>query len=115
MNTKRAGKCINFGNCTKADNKEIIELEITEDFLCPECNSELQAEFQNPKERNYSETIYSNSKKGEKKERKKLKKDLDIHIVKIEEKDNNLIAKIDKGRESKVEGGRIYSGKKYFS
>lgn len=45
MNTKRAGKCINFGNCTKADNKEIIELEITEDFLCPECNSELQAEF----------------------------------------------------------------------
>ena len=40
MNTKRAGKCINFGNCTKADNKEIIELEITEDFLCPECNSE---------------------------------------------------------------------------
>lgn len=49
MNTKRAGKCINFGNCTKADNKEIIELEITEDFLCPECNSELQAEFQREK------------------------------------------------------------------
>ena len=50
MNTKRAGKCINFGNCTKADNKEIIELEITEDFLCPECNSELQAEFQKRKD-----------------------------------------------------------------
>lgn len=58
MNTKRAGKCINFGNCTKADNKEIIELEITEDFLCPECNSELQAEFQKEKRFRYRKEAY---------------------------------------------------------
>ena len=37
----RRGKCINFGNCVKADRKEIIELGFTEDFVCPECESDL--------------------------------------------------------------------------
>jgi len=37
----RRGKCKNFGNCTKADHGEIIELSFTEDFVCPECNDEL--------------------------------------------------------------------------
>ncbi|MDR1130287.1 MAG: Ig-like domain-containing protein [Prevotellaceae bacterium] len=40
--TKRTGKCINFGNCPKADRNEMIELDFTEDFVCPECNSELE-------------------------------------------------------------------------
>jgi hypothetical protein len=42
MDTKRRGKCINFGNCPKADRDEIIELDFTEDFVCPECNDELE-------------------------------------------------------------------------
>jgi hypothetical protein len=33
MDTTRLGKCINFGNCAKADRKEIIELEITEEIV----------------------------------------------------------------------------------
>ncbi|WP_147377181.1 hypothetical protein [Mangrovibacterium diazotrophicum] len=37
----RKGSCINFGNCSKADLKETIELGVTEDFVCPECDSEL--------------------------------------------------------------------------
>ena len=41
MSTTRLGKCINFGNCAKADRREIIELDVTEDFVCPECNSDL--------------------------------------------------------------------------
>jgi hypothetical protein len=41
---KKTGKCINFGNCAKADRNEIIELDFTEDFVCPECNSDLQEE-----------------------------------------------------------------------
>lgn len=46
MDTKKLGKCINFGNCSKADRNEIIELEVTEDFLCPECNCDLLEEKQ---------------------------------------------------------------------
>ena len=42
MSTTRLGKCINFGNCAKADRKETIELDVTEDFVCPECNSDLE-------------------------------------------------------------------------
>ncbi|MDR0864446.1 MAG: hypothetical protein LBO74_05880 [Candidatus Symbiothrix sp.] len=41
---KKTGKCINFGNCAKADRHEIIELDFTEDFVCPECNSDLLEE-----------------------------------------------------------------------
>jgi len=40
----RRGKCINFGNCAKADRKEIIELSVTEDFECPDCGSTLVEE-----------------------------------------------------------------------
>ena len=39
MNKK--GHCLNFGNCPKADRKEIIELSFTEDFVCPECQQDL--------------------------------------------------------------------------
>jgi len=42
MDTLKKGKCINFSNCAKADKHEIIETSLTEDFECPECNSELQ-------------------------------------------------------------------------
>lgn len=41
MEMTRRGSCINFGNCSKADLKETIELGVTEDFVCPECESEL--------------------------------------------------------------------------
>ncbi len=41
MDMTRKGSCINFGNCSKADLKETIEIGVTEDFLCPECDSEL--------------------------------------------------------------------------
>ena len=41
--TVRKGKCINFGNCKKADAKEIIEVNLGDDFICPEpdCGSDL--------------------------------------------------------------------------
>jgi hypothetical protein len=42
--TKRRGKCINFGNCAKAARQEVIELDFTEDFLCPECEQDLVEE-----------------------------------------------------------------------
>jgi len=41
MEMTRKGNCLNFNNCSKADRKEIIEVGITEDFICPECESEL--------------------------------------------------------------------------
>ena len=44
----RRGKCINFGECAKADRKEIIELGFTEDFECPECQKELIEEAPPP-------------------------------------------------------------------
>lgn len=49
MNTIKKGKCLNFGNCPKADRNEIIELDVTEDFICPECNSDLQEMVQRKK------------------------------------------------------------------
>lgn len=52
MSTKRTGKCINFGNCAKADRYEMIELDVTEDFVCPECNSDLEEGPSNPPKRN---------------------------------------------------------------
>jgi len=39
--TIRKGKCMNFGNCNKANTKEIIEVNIGEDFICPECEGPL--------------------------------------------------------------------------
>lgn len=41
MEMSKKGHCLNFGNCPKADRKEIIELSFTEDFVCPECQQDL--------------------------------------------------------------------------
>jgi len=38
----RKGKCIQFGGCSKADNKEIIEAQAGEEFVCKECGKPLQ-------------------------------------------------------------------------
>ncbi len=37
----KKGRCLNIGNCNKANTKEIIEVNIGEDFICPECGGEL--------------------------------------------------------------------------
>lgn len=42
----KSGKCTNFSSgdqkgCPKADANEIIEVDITDDFVCPHCHSEL--------------------------------------------------------------------------
>jgi hypothetical protein len=39
----RQGRCTNFGNCSRADSKEIISVPIGVDFVCPEpdCQSNL--------------------------------------------------------------------------
>lgn len=41
--SKRKGTCPNFHNCNLADAKKVIEVDITEDFVCPnpECKSDL--------------------------------------------------------------------------
>jgi phosphate transport system substrate-binding protein len=40
----RRGKCINFGNCPKADAREIIEVREGGEFICPDphCGKPLQ-------------------------------------------------------------------------
>lgn len=38
----RKGQCTNFGNCSIADDQRVIELELTDDFICPECGDELE-------------------------------------------------------------------------
>lgn len=35
------GQCMNFGACKKADAKEVIEVNIGEEFICPECKCQL--------------------------------------------------------------------------
>ena len=40
-NMIKNGRCLNIGNCNKANTKEIIEVNIGEDFVCPECNGDL--------------------------------------------------------------------------
>lgn len=40
-NGKRYGVCENFDNCSNAKNRKVIELDELDDFLCPECHSEL--------------------------------------------------------------------------
>jgi len=67
----------------------------------------LQAEFENPKERNYAETIYS-------KKEKKSKPTKEVHIIKISEADHKPIAIIDKGKETETKGGIPTIGKKYY-
>lgn len=37
----KKGRCLNIGNCSKANTKEIIEVGIGEDFVCPECGGQL--------------------------------------------------------------------------
>jgi hypothetical protein len=39
--TVKKGQCINFGNCPKADSKEVIEVKLGDDFICPECGGTL--------------------------------------------------------------------------
>ena len=41
MDTKRKGFCTNFGNCKNADNKIPVEVDISADFVCTECNRDL--------------------------------------------------------------------------
>ena len=40
----RKGRCINFGNCAKADAKEVQEVNLGDDFVCSnsDCGSDLQ-------------------------------------------------------------------------
>lgn len=37
----KKGRCINYQYCSKADHKEIIEVNVGEDFECPECEEGL--------------------------------------------------------------------------
>lgn len=67
----------------------------------------IQAEFQNPKERNYSETIYTQKEE-------KGKPNTDVHIVKISEENNQTFATIDKGNKTKAKGGEPSVSKKYY-
>jgi len=39
--TVRKGQCINYGNCSKADSHEVIEVNLGDDFICPECDGTL--------------------------------------------------------------------------
>ena len=50
---KKKGKCTNFSaeghkGCPKADADEIIEVDITDDFVCPHCHSELMEIHEKP-------------------------------------------------------------------
>jgi len=78
-----------------------IEQEIVEN------KRPIQAEFENPKERNYAETIYSQKEK-------KTKSNKDVHIIEIKEENKQQIAIIDKGKVTKAKGGYPVVGKKYF-
>lgn len=42
MDITRKGKCTNFANCTNADSNLVIELPVTADFICPECEKDLE-------------------------------------------------------------------------
>lgn len=39
--TAKRGQCFNFGSCSKANGKEIIKVNLGDDFVCPECGSSL--------------------------------------------------------------------------
>jgi hypothetical protein len=39
--TVKKGQCINFGNCKKADGREVIEVNLGDDFICPGCEEGL--------------------------------------------------------------------------
>ena len=38
---QRKGSCTNFGNCTVADSKQIVEVPETANFICPTCSKQL--------------------------------------------------------------------------
>src|SRR5216683_547368 len=38
---QRKGRCTNFGNCSAADSKQIVEIPETADFVCPSCSKQL--------------------------------------------------------------------------
>ena len=38
----KKGICLNFGECKTADNKTTVQVGVTEDFVCPECGSDLK-------------------------------------------------------------------------
>jgi hypothetical protein len=48
--TARKGRCINFGNCSIADTKEIIVINLGDDFVCsnPDCRGMLVEEKKQP-------------------------------------------------------------------
>jgi hypothetical protein len=37
----KKGQCINFGNCKNADTKKVLEIQLGNDFVCPDCRSHL--------------------------------------------------------------------------
>ena len=39
--TAQKGRCINFGNCSKANDHEDIEINLGDDFICPDCHEDL--------------------------------------------------------------------------
>jgi len=39
--TVKIGQCINFGNCSKANAREMIKVNLGDDFICPECEGSL--------------------------------------------------------------------------
>lgn len=45
----KKGRCINFGNCKIADTKEIVEVNLGDEFMCPECGGMLVEVKRKPK------------------------------------------------------------------
>jgi len=37
----RKGRCINIGNCKKANVSEVIEIKLGDEFICPDCSGNL--------------------------------------------------------------------------
>ena len=78
----------------------------SEDQEVVEHKRPVQAEFERPRDRSYSETIYTQREE-------KTKPDNTVRIISIEESENKLLAVINKGRASKAEGGTPSIGKNY--
>jgi len=80
---------------------------VSEDQQIVENKQPIQSEFENPEKRNYSETIYTQKEK-------KVKPKKNVHIIEIKEENNQIIAIIDKGNETKAKGGKPRVGKEYY-
>jgi hypothetical protein len=80
---------------------------VTAEQVVIENKKPLQSEFENPKERNYAETIYTQNEK-------KAKPNKEVHIIEINEVNHQPIAIIDKGKETKAKGGKPSIDKKYY-